>query len=30
MDARYVRLAIVTPAQDGNNAARIYQFEVRA
>ena len=30
VDARYVRLAIVTPAQDGNGAARIYQLEVRA
>ncbi|MEE6310835.1 discoidin domain-containing protein [Plantactinospora veratri] len=26
--ARYVRLAITTPAGDGNNAARIYEFEV--
>lgn len=30
VDARYVRLAVVTPAQDGNSAARIYGFEVRA
>ena len=30
VDARYVRLAVVTPAQDGNGAARIYEFEVRA
>jgi Glycosyl hydrolase family 92/F5/8 type C domain len=29
VDARYVRLAIVTPAQDGNTAARIYEMEVR-
>lgn len=25
---RYVRLNITTPAQDGNPAARIYEFEV--
>ncbi|MET0492265.1 MAG: GH92 family glycosyl hydrolase [Actinoplanes sp.] len=29
-DARYVRLAVVTPASDGNAAARIYEFDVRA
>jgi predicted glycogen debranching enzyme len=29
-DARYVRLAVVTPASDGNTAARIYEFDVRA
>ncbi|MCF7223324.1 discoidin domain-containing protein [Lysobacter sp. TLK-CK17T] len=28
--ARHVRLDIVTPAQDGNPAARIYEFEVHA
>ncbi|GIE91950.1 GH92 family glycosyl hydrolase [Actinoplanes regularis] len=28
-DARYVRLNIVTPASDGNTAARIYEFDVR-
>ena len=27
--ARYVRLNITTPSQDGNAAARIYEFEVR-
>ena len=30
VDARYVRLAVVTPTSDGNTAARIYEFEVRA
>jgi hypothetical protein len=25
---RYARLSITTPAQDGNLAARIYEFEV--
>ncbi len=30
VDARYVRLVIVTPAGDGNAAARIYELEVRA
>jgi hypothetical protein len=30
VDARYVRLVIVTPAGDGNTAARIYEMEVRA
>jgi predicted alpha-1,2-mannosidase len=29
-DARYVRLAVVTAAQDGNTAARIYEVEVRS
>jgi hypothetical protein len=28
VDARYVRLAVVTPAQDGNTAARIYEVLV--
>jgi len=28
VDARYVKLNITTPAQDGNAAARIYEFEV--
>ena len=28
-DARYVRLSVVTPAQDGNTAARIYEMDVR-
>lgn len=28
-DARYVRLNVVTPANDGNTAARIYEFDVR-
>ncbi|GIF06819.1 GH92 family glycosyl hydrolase [Actinoplanes siamensis] len=28
-EARYVRLNIITPAGDGNTAARIYEFEVR-
>ena len=30
VNARYVRLDIVTPAQDGSPAARIYEFEVYA
>jgi hypothetical protein len=29
VDARYVRLVVLTPAQDGNNATRIYEMEVR-
>ncbi len=29
-DARYVRLNIITPANDGNTAARIYDFDIRA
>jgi hypothetical protein len=28
-DARYVRLNVITPASDGNTAARIYDMEVR-
>jgi predicted alpha-1,2-mannosidase len=28
-DARYVRLNVVTPASDGNTAARVYEMEVR-
>jgi predicted alpha-1,2-mannosidase len=28
-DARYVRLAVVTPASDGNTAARVYELDVR-
>jgi predicted alpha-1,2-mannosidase len=28
-DARYVRLNVVTPASDGNTAARIYEMDVR-
>ncbi|WIN00658.1 GH92 family glycosyl hydrolase [Actinoplanes oblitus] len=28
-DARYVRLSVITPASDGNGAARIYEFDVR-
>ncbi|WP_305783637.1 GH92 family glycosyl hydrolase [Symbioplanes lichenis] len=28
-DARYVRVAVVTPAQNGTGAARIYEVEVR-
>ncbi|WP_213009510.1 discoidin domain-containing protein, partial [Paractinoplanes toevensis] len=28
-DARYVRLTVITPASDGNTAARIYEMEVR-
>ncbi|WP_436528748.1 GH92 family glycosyl hydrolase [Actinoplanes sp. HUAS TT8] len=28
-DARYVRLNVVTPASDGNTAARIYELDVR-
>ncbi|KUL29498.1 GH92 family glycosyl hydrolase [Actinoplanes awajinensis] len=28
-DARYVRIAVLTAASDGNNAARIYEVEVR-
>jgi hypothetical protein len=30
IDARYVRIAVVTPTSDGNTAARIYEVEVRA
>jgi hypothetical protein len=30
VDARYVRVNVVTPTQDGNTAARIYELEVRA
>ena len=30
VDARWVRLVVVTPANDGNTAARIYEMEVRA
>jgi predicted alpha-1,2-mannosidase len=30
VDARHVRLAVVTPTSDGNTAARIYEFEVRS
>ena len=30
VDARYVRLAVVTPTSDGNTAARIYELEVRS
>ena len=30
VDARYVRLTVLTPASDGNAAARIYELEVRA
>jgi predicted alpha-1,2-mannosidase len=29
VDARYLRLNVVTPAQDGSTAARIYELEVR-
>ena len=29
VDARWVRLVVVTPANDGNTAARIYEMEVR-
>jgi hypothetical protein len=29
VDARYVRLNVLTPAGDGNTAARIYELEVR-
>jgi predicted alpha-1,2-mannosidase len=28
-DARYVRVNVITPAQDGNTAARIYEMDVR-
>jgi hypothetical protein len=28
-DARYMRLSVITPAGDGNTAARIYEMEVR-
>jgi hypothetical protein len=28
-DARYVRLNVITPASDGNTAARIYEMDVR-
>jgi predicted alpha-1,2-mannosidase len=28
-DARYVRLSVITPAGDGNTAARVYEMEVR-
>ena len=30
VDARCVRIAVVTPTSDGNTAARIYEVEVRA
>ncbi|GAA2851382.1 alpha-1,2-mannosidase [Actinoplanes cyaneus] len=29
-DARYVRLNVLTPANDGNTAARIYELDIRA
>ncbi|AGL17166.1 GH92 family glycosyl hydrolase [Actinoplanes sp. N902-109] len=29
-DARYLRIAVVTPAQDGSAAARIYEVDVRS
>ena len=28
-DARYVRLNVLTPTQDGSTAARIYEMDVR-
>jgi hypothetical protein len=30
MNARYVRLNVITPTSSGDTAARIYEFEVYA